>query len=81
MVRLPVDNYDAVFIEKFSEARVSARRIDQFMQLDILSNKREKVKNENEDHAIIMENASFSWKDSPSLFSLNLKIETVTWLE
>ncbi|CAF0833288.1 unnamed protein product [Rotaria sordida] len=64
-----------VAIEKFSEARVSAKRIDQFMQLDMLLSKREKVKNEKDDHAIIMEDASFSWKDTPSLFSLNLKIK------
>ncbi|CAF3747623.1 unnamed protein product [Rotaria sp. Silwood1] len=60
--------------EKFSEVRVSARRIDQFLQLDMLLNKQEKVKNNNEDDAIIMEDAAFSWKDNPSLFSLNLKI-------
>ncbi|CAF4019034.1 unnamed protein product, partial [Rotaria sp. Silwood1] len=74
MVRIPVTFTMPLTIEKFSEARVSARRIDQFMELDILSNKREKVENENGNHAIIMEDASFSWKDSLSLFSLNLKI-------
>ncbi|CAF1394631.1 unnamed protein product [Adineta steineri] len=74
MVRVPVTNGLPSAIEKFSEARVSARRIDQFMQLDTLSNKREKIENENEDHVIVMEDASFSWKDTPSLFSLNLKI-------
>ncbi|CAF3807803.1 unnamed protein product [Rotaria sp. Silwood1] len=74
-VRLPLTITMPYFIEKFSEARISARRIDQFMQLDMLLNKRKKVKNENEDHAIIMEDASFSWKDSPSLVSLSLKIK------
>ncbi|CAF1226779.1 unnamed protein product [Adineta steineri] len=74
MVRLPLSITMPGLIEKLSEARISARRIDQFMQLDVLTNKCEKVKNENEEHAIIMENASFSWKDTPSLFSLNLKI-------
>ncbi|CAF0975244.1 unnamed protein product [Rotaria sordida] len=75
MVRLPLTITMPNFIEKLSEARISARRIDQFMQLDMLLNKREKVKNKNEDHTIIMEDASFSWKDTPSLFSLNLKIK------
>ncbi|CAF4216107.1 unnamed protein product [Rotaria sp. Silwood2] len=76
MVRIPLTILMPITIEKFSEARVSARRIDQFMQLDTLLNKREKVENENGDHAIIMENASFSWKDTSSLFSLNLKIRS-----
>ena len=74
LVRAPVTITMPSAIEKFSEARVSAKRIDQFMKLDILSNNREKVENENENHAIIMEDASFSWKDTPSLFALNLKI-------
>ena len=55
MVRIPVTISMPALIEKFSEARVSAKRIDQFMQLDILLNKSEKVKNENEDYAITME--------------------------
>ncbi|CAF3390148.1 unnamed protein product [Rotaria socialis] len=75
MVRVPVTVTMPQVIEKFSEARVSARRINQFMQLNILSKKRDKVKNENEDHALIMEDASFSWKDISTLFSLNLKIK------
>ncbi|UJR19499.1 hypothetical protein I4U23_022628 [Adineta vaga] len=75
MVRVPLTITMPYFIEKFSEARISARRIDQFMQLDMLLNKREITKNENEEHVIIMEDASFSWKDNPSLFSLNLKIK------
>ncbi|CAF3273130.1 unnamed protein product [Rotaria sp. Silwood2] len=74
MVRVPVTIAMPQAIEKFSEARVSARRINQFMQLDMLLNKHEKVEKNNEDDAIIMEDASFSWKDTPSLFSLNLKI-------
>jgi ATP-binding cassette subfamily C (CFTR/MRP) protein 4 len=73
-VRVPVTITLPNLIEKFSEARVSARRIDQFMQMDMLLNKNEKVENEIGDHAIIMEDASFSWKDTPSLFSVNLKI-------
>jgi ATP-binding cassette subfamily C (CFTR/MRP) protein 4 len=74
MVRVPLTIVMPSLIEKFSEARVSARRIDQFMQLDMFLNKREKVNNKKEDHVIIMEDASFSWKDNPSLFSVNLKI-------
>ena len=74
MVRVPVTVTMPYAIEKFSEARVSARRIDQFFQLDMLLNKREKMTNENGAYAIIMEDASFSWKDHPSLLSLNLKI-------
>ncbi|CAF4939985.1 unnamed protein product, partial [Rotaria sp. Silwood1] len=76
MVRVPVTVGMPQAIEKFSEARVSARRIDQFMQLNILSNKREKMENENEDYAIIMEDASFSWNDTPSLIAVNLKIRS-----
>jgi ATP-binding cassette subfamily C (CFTR/MRP) protein 4 len=75
-VRVPVTVTMPQAIEKFSEARVSARRIDQFMQLEMLLNKREKIENGNGDHVIIMEDASFSWKDVPSLFSLNLKIRS-----
>ncbi|CAF3829045.1 unnamed protein product [Rotaria sp. Silwood1] len=74
MLRGPATISMPFAIEKFSEARVSARRIDQFMQLDMLLNRCEKVENEKSDHAIIMEDASFSWKDTSSLFSLNLKI-------
>ena len=76
MVQIPVTRMMPNAIEKLSEARVSARRIDQFMQLDMLLNKRRKVENENREYAIIMEDASFSWKDTPSLFSLNLKIKS-----
>ncbi|CAF1086559.1 unnamed protein product [Rotaria sordida] len=75
MVRVSVTVLFPVAIEKFSEARVSAKRIDQFMQLDILFNKCEKMENKNEDHAIIMEDASFSWKDSCCLSAVNLKIK------
>ncbi|UJR06718.1 hypothetical protein I4U23_011005 [Adineta vaga] len=78
MVRVPVTIGLPSAIEKFSEARVSARRIDQFMQLDILSNKHVKMENNNRDHIILMEDASFSWKDTPSLFSLNLKVKSGT---
>ncbi|CAF3543801.1 unnamed protein product [Rotaria sp. Silwood1] len=46
------------------------------MQLDMLLNKREKLNNGNGDHTIIMEDASFSWKDTPSLFCINLKIRS-----
>jgi ATP-binding cassette subfamily C (CFTR/MRP) protein 4 len=74
LVRVPVTVIMLNAIEKFSEALVSAKRIDQFMQLDILLNKREKLKNESGEYAILMEDASFSWNDVPSLFSLNLKI-------
>ncbi|CAF1526733.1 unnamed protein product [Adineta steineri] len=74
MIRAPITVMLPHAIEKFSEARVSARRIDQFMQLDMLLNKLEKVKTEHGDDVIIMEDASFSWKDSLSLFSVNLKI-------
>ncbi|CAF3249806.1 unnamed protein product [Rotaria sp. Silwood2] len=76
MVRVSVTVGMPQAIEKFSEARVSARRIDQFMQLNILSNKREKMENENEDYVIIMKDASFSWNDTPSLISVNLKIRS-----
>ncbi|CAF2956445.1 unnamed protein product [Rotaria sp. Silwood2] len=76
MVRVSVTVGMPQAIEKFSEARVSARRIDQFVQLNILSNKREKMENENEDYVIIMKDASFSWNDTPSLISVNLKIRS-----
>ncbi|CAM4787371.1 unnamed protein product [Rotaria magnacalcarata] len=62
-------------IEKFSEARVSARRIDQFMNLNILQNTREKEQNESRDHVIVMEDACFSWRNAPCLFNLHLKIQ------
>ena len=75
LLRVPLTIIMPTAIEKFSECRISARRIDQFMQLDVLLNKREQLKNENGDHAILMEDASFSWNDTPSLLSLNLKIK------
>ncbi|CAF1245270.1 unnamed protein product [Rotaria sp. Silwood1] len=75
MVRTSVTVLMPLDIEKLSEARVSAQRIDQFMRLNILSNKCEEVEKENGDHAIIMEDASFSWKESCCLSSLNLKIK------
>ncbi|CAF3711873.1 unnamed protein product [Rotaria sp. Silwood1] len=75
LVRLPITLTLPYTIERFSAARVSARRIDQFMQLNVLLNKLEKMENTNMDDVIIMEDASFSWKDKPSLFSLNLKIK------
>lgn len=74
MVRVPMTITMPSAIEKFSEARVSAERIDQFMKLDVLSNQCERTTNENQDHAVVMEDASFSWKDTLSLFSVNLKI-------
>lgn len=74
LIRVPVTIIMPSTIEKLSECRVSARRIDQFMQLDTLLNKREKVNNKNADHAIMMQDASFSWNNTPSLFSLDLKI-------
>ncbi|CAF0877952.1 unnamed protein product [Adineta steineri] len=74
MARLPLTITMPNFIEKFSEARISARRIDEFMLLDVLLNRSEKTKNENDSYAIMMENASFSWKDASSLSSLNLTI-------
>ena len=75
MVRVPVAITMPSAIEKFSEARVSARRIDRFMQLNVMSNKREKNESKDMDQAIIIEEASFSWKDTPSLFSLNLRVK------
>ncbi|CAF1343330.1 unnamed protein product [Adineta steineri] len=75
MVRLPLTITMPYLIEKFSEARISAKRIDKFMQLDVLQNRSEKMKNRNDAYAIMMENASFSWKDAPSLSSLNLTIK------
>ncbi|CAF4225543.1 unnamed protein product [Rotaria sp. Silwood2] len=76
MIRIPVTIFMPLLIEKFSEARVSARRIDQFMKLDMLLNRRETLGNENANHAVIMENASFSWQGTPSLVSLHLKIRS-----
>ncbi|CAF3149737.1 unnamed protein product [Rotaria socialis] len=75
MLRMSVALMLPGIIEKLSEARVAARRIDQFMEFEILLNRREQEANEKGDHAIIMEDASFSWKDTPSLFSLRLKIK------
>ncbi|CAF2823969.1 unnamed protein product [Rotaria sp. Silwood2] len=46
------------------------------MKLDMLLNRRETLGNENANHAVIMENASFSWQGTPSLVSLHLKIRS-----
>ena len=78
MARVSVASLLPVEIEKLSEARVSAQRIDRFMQLGVLCNKCDKGEKENSDYTIIMEDASFSWKDSPSLSNLNLKIKQCT---
>lgn len=75
MVRVPVTIGLPTAIEKFSEARVSARRIDQFMQLARVSDQRPYMEDENEENLIRMEGASFSWSDTPALISLNLKIK------
>ena len=74
MIRVPLTVTMPQVIEKFSEARVSARRIDRFMNLDVLSSSREISEDKNLDYVVWMEDASFSWKKSPSLHSLNLKI-------
>ncbi|CAF2965348.1 unnamed protein product [Rotaria sp. Silwood2] len=80
LVRAPVMSLLPLIIEKLSEARVAATRIDQFMRLEILMNRREKEQNKKGDHAIIMEDASFSWKDTPCLLSLHLKVKYGTLL-
>lgn len=61
-------------IEKISEARVAARRIDEFLKFKILQRGQEKQEQENKEHAIIMTDASFSWIDDPCLLNLDLKI-------
>lgn len=78
MVRVPVTIAMPTAIEKFSEACVSARRIDQFMKLQTLSKRDEKYEDKNENKILVMENASFSWKDTPSLLHLSLKIRRGT---
>ncbi|CAF3596244.1 unnamed protein product [Rotaria sp. Silwood1] len=75
MVRVPVTVFLPQIIEKLSEARVAATRIDQFMKFEILLNRREKEQNEKGDYAIIMDDASFSWKDIPCLNGLDFKIK------
>ncbi|CAF1418292.1 unnamed protein product [Rotaria sordida] len=78
LIRMPITAYFPYAIEKLSEARISARRIDEFLKLEMLVDKREKEQNEKGDLAIIMENASFSWKDSPCLSVLNSSIKIGT---
>jgi ATP-binding cassette subfamily C (CFTR/MRP) protein 4 len=78
LIRMPITAYFPYAIEKLSEANISARRIDQFLQLETLVDKREKEQNEKGDHAVILENASFSWKDSPCLSALNGSIKIGT---
>ena len=75
MLRAPITIFLPFAIEKLSEARVAAKRIDAFMQLGVLQDQRTKRNTKNKDYAIVMENASFSWTNSPNLFSLNLKIK------
>ncbi|CAF4182595.1 unnamed protein product [Rotaria sp. Silwood2] len=75
LIRTPLTSLLPLIIEKLSEARVAATRIDQFMALEILLNRRKKEENEKGDHAIIMEDASFSWKNTPCLYSVNLTIK------
>lgn len=76
MIRVPLTAFLPLIIEQLSEARVSAKRIDQFMVLEILLDKQEKEEMKTGVHAIVMEDASFSWTlDTPCLSSLDLKIE------
>ncbi|CAF3349787.1 unnamed protein product [Rotaria socialis] len=75
LLRAPVTIFLPTAIEKLSEARIAAKRIDAFMQLNILSVTREKTnENDKKDYAIVMEDASFSWVNSPSLFNLNFQV-------
>ncbi|CAF3821860.1 unnamed protein product [Rotaria sp. Silwood1] len=78
LIRMPITAHFPYAIEKLSEARISAKRIDQFLQLETLVDKRDKEQNEKGDDAIIMENASFSWKDSSCLSNLNGTIKVGT---
>ncbi|CAF4026761.1 unnamed protein product [Rotaria sordida] len=78
LIRMPITAYFPYTIEKLSEARISAKRIDQFLQLETLVDKRDKEQKEKGDDAIIMENASFSWKDYSCLSDLNGTIQVGT---
>ncbi len=53
MIRVPVTIAMPSAIEKLNEARVSTRSTDQFMQLNMFSNRHEKVENEIEDGIIM----------------------------
>lgn len=57
---------------------VSARRIDQFMQLALVANNHEQ--GTFGQPAIITEKASFSWKHQPCRFDLDVKINHGTLL-
>ncbi|CAF3301704.1 unnamed protein product [Rotaria sp. Silwood2] len=74
MLRAPVTIFLPMAIEKLSEARIAAKRIDAFMQLNILPKKRRRTLNDNKNYAIIMQDASFSWANSPNLFILNFQV-------
>ena len=80
MVRTPVTTFLPIGIEKLSEARVAAKRIDAFMRLKRLSTTQEKVKNEQHDSVLSMQDASFSWNESPCLLTLNLQIKRGTFV-
>ncbi|CAF3150151.1 unnamed protein product [Rotaria sp. Silwood2] len=80
LIRMPITSVLPQVIERISEARVAATRIDRFMELDILVNRREQEQNGKGDAVLIMEDSFFSWKDTPSLYALNLKIQHGTLL-
>ena len=71
LIRLPITMFLPSAIEKLWETQISAKRIDQFLELE----QKKTIENEtNHPMAILMENASFSWKNSFSLTNLNLQI-------
>ena len=74
MIRTPVTTFLPGAIEKLGETRVAAKRIDAFMQLQQLLHQRNNMEGKAVDHIISMEDASFSWNDSPCLSMLNLQI-------
>ena len=78
LVRVPVTIIMPGAIEKFSEALVSAKRLDYFMQFDTLSSRRQHMTKKNEQYVMKMEDASFSWNNIPSLVSLHLQIRNGT---
>lgn len=75
MLRNPVTIFLPIAIEKLSEARIAAKRIDAFMQLHTLSVKKEKKDQYiKDDCAIFMKDAIFSWNNSPNLFIVDIRI-------
>lgn len=77
LIRTPVTNYLPVAIERFAEMLAASKRIDAFMRLTKIQERKES-KIVQGTKIISMNNASFSWTERICLANLTISIETGT---